>query len=147
MLLKLQLMMFFFDIKSNQKMHIIEDIEVKYLGQYSTGFVRQIPVHSGNHAKNIDIKLKEKEKLSDYPYRVELKENFDSKEYLYLYITDGVRKQNQSQVIRISYDYLITKPRNKNAIFLNVIGYGWDANINHANVFIQLPHGYKSSFR
>lgn len=134
-----------FDIKSNRTMRVIEDIEILYLGQYSTGIVRTIPIHSGDRARNIDVKLKKGDQLLNYPYKIKFTVNDNSDKYFSLYITDGIKKQNQTQTIHISYNYFITKPHNPNAIFLNVIGFGWNANIDNANVFLQLPNGYKNS--
>ena len=106
-----------FDIKANRTMYVTEDITIKYLGQYSTGIVRRIPVHSGDRARNIDVKLKKGDQLLNYPYSIEFTSREIVYKYLCLYITDGIKKQNQTQTIHISYDYYITKPRNPNAIF------------------------------
>lgn len=131
-----------YDINADRTMHVCENIEVKYLGKDSTGIIRDIPVNAGDRVKNVDVKLNKNGVLCDYPYDVEMSKSESLEDFVSLYITDGVRKQFETQMLHIEYDYEITQPRNQNAVFLNPVGFGWDATIAVAEVTLKLPDGF-----
>lgn len=130
-----------YDVKNNCEISVTEDIEVKYMGYYSTGFIRDIPVNGG--AKVADVKVEKLEGDSpSFWYDV----YFENNSFVSVDIGDSSNKYRKSERYLLTYKYIITnKVVNKSMLPLNVIGHGWACDINDVTVQVTLPEGYESA--
>lgn len=127
-----------YDIRSDRSMSVEERITIDHTGYDSTGFYRYIPVNAGDRATNIEVSQIYNGEETSVDYTVSL-EN----EMIVLNIGDYSVKTGKVITYIIKYDYAITKPADENILYLNIIGYDWDAPIDNASVTIHLPDGFE----
>ncbi|MDE6075833.1 MAG: DUF2207 domain-containing protein, partial [Clostridia bacterium] len=127
-----------YDIRADRTMDVTLDLGVHYSGYDSTGFMHDIPVNAGDRVRNIKAyELDEFGGEQHLDYKVK-------REYSGLITVDMgdySNKTNETHYYRIKYEYAITKPRGKNAIWLNAVGFGSEAEMEDVNVTIKLPDG------
>lgn len=127
-----------YDIRADRTMDVTLDLGVHYSGYDSTGFMHDIPVNAGDRVRNIKAyELDEFGGEQHLDYKVK-------REYAGLITVDMgdySNKTNETHYYRIKYEYAITKPRGKNAIWLNAVGFGSEAEMEDVNVTIKLPDG------
>lgn len=123
-----------YDINSDRTMHVTELVTIHFEGSESTGFMRDIPVNAGDRVTNAKV-YNENGSVADYDVYIE------DTDFITLDIGDYSNKTNKTFKYTIEYDYAITKPRDKNAIFLNAVGFGSEATIEQANITLNLPEG------
>jgi uncharacterized membrane protein YgcG len=124
-----------YDIKADRSMHVTEDLTVNFTGSRITGFIRDIPVNSGDRVKNIKA-YNSDGTTADYSVYME------STDFISVDIGDNLLKTGRTIKYRIEFDYEITQPKDKNAIYLNPVGYGWECKIAQSNITLKLPDGY-----
>lgn len=127
-----------YDIRADRTMDVTLDLGVHYLGYASTGIMHDIPVNAGDRVRNIKAY-----ELDEFGAEQHLDYNV-KREYAGLITVDMgdySNKTDETHFYRIKYEYAITKPRAKNAIFLNAVGFGSDGEINDVNVTLKLPDG------
>ncbi|MBE7089099.1 MAG: DUF2207 domain-containing protein [Clostridiales bacterium] len=127
-----------YDINADRSMQVSEEITILYQGYDSTGFIRDIPVNAGDRVKNISVS----EIIGGIKSAVDYEVYIEYSEFVSIDIGDYSKKLGETHTYLIQYDYLITKPTNKDAIYLNAIGYGWESDIYDASVTINLPDGF-----
>ena len=126
-----------YDIRSDRTMDITLDLTAHYLGRKSTGFIYDIPVNGGDRVRNLHAYKLEDGKETHLEYTIE-NEDYD---FISVYMDDNTRKTGETHSYRIKYEYAITKPKSKNNIYLNAIGFGSAATIENVSVVINLPDG------
>ncbi|MDE6373000.1 MAG: DUF2207 domain-containing protein [Clostridia bacterium] len=134
-----------YDIRADRTMDVTLDLGVHYLGYESTGLLFDIPVNSGDRVRN--LKAYELTTIDGEEVHLDYKVKNDSYNLVTVDMGDYSNKRNQTHYYRIKYEYAITKPskEEKNAIFLNAIGFGHDADMEDVQVIIKLPDGFIGS--
>lgn len=127
-----------YDIEADRSMQVCENLEIKYEGTDSTGFIRDIPVNAGDRVKNVKVAEMVNGVETEVPYSVYI----EDADFVSVDIGDYSNKTNETHEYLITYDYFITKPVDKNAIYLNAIGYGWESEIYGVNIIVNLPEGF-----
>jgi uncharacterized membrane protein YgcG len=124
-----------YDIKADRTMHVKEDLTVFFTGSRITGFIRDIPVNAGDRVKNVKAYNSDG---TTAQYSVSMEDS----DFISVDVGDDLRKTGQTLTYTIEYDYEITKPRSKNEIYINPVGYGMDCSIKESNITLKLPDGY-----
>lgn len=127
-----------YDLQSDRTMSVEERLTINHMGYSSTGFYRYIPVNAGDRVTNVSVCQISSGAETEVDYTVSLED-----EFIVLNIGDYSVKTGKVITYIIRYNYAITKPVDKNTIYLNVIGYDWDADIDYARVTINLPEGFE----
>ncbi|MGN0804931.1 MAG: DUF2207 domain-containing protein [Candidatus Coproplasma sp.] len=127
-----------YTINKDRTMYVEEITQIKFEGEDSTGHVHLIPVNAGDRVHN----LKVYELFDGKESKVEYSVTDEYSGYIGADIGDYSNKTGQTRTYKLTYTYSITKPVNKNAIYLNPIGFGWDCEIKNADVTLRLPDGY-----
>lgn len=131
-----------YDVRSDRTMDVVMDLTVHYTGYLSTGFIHDIPVNSGDRVRNISAY--EVNSLGQNAYLDYTIEN-DFAHFVSVNMGDESNKTNETHRYRIYYEYAITKPAEKNVLYLNAIGYGSEASISNVEITYKLPDGLKSA--
>ena len=126
-----------YDIRSDRTMDVTLDLTVNYTGSMSTGFIYDIPVNSGDRVRNLHAYKLVNGKEAFLEYTIE-NEDYD---FISVYMDDYTIKTDETHSYRIRYEYAITKPKKKNNILLNAVGYGSEGAIKDVSVVINLPEG------
>ncbi|MDE5788822.1 MAG: DUF2207 domain-containing protein [Clostridia bacterium] len=127
-----------YDIRADRTMDVTLDLGVHYLGYDSTGIMHDIPVNAGDRVRN--IKAYELDEFGEEQY-LDYKVKREYAGLITVDMGDYSNKTDETHYYRIKYEYAITKPRGKNAIWLNAVGFGSEGEINDVNVSIKLPDG------
>lgn len=127
-----------YDINSDRTMDVEETITVHFLGWNSTGFYRDIPVNAGDRVRNVRVTNADG---SEADYDVDIEDS----NFITVDIGDTTNKYDKTVTYILTYEYHITQPTNKNAIYLNPIGYGWECDILNATVTLKLPDGFDAA--
>ncbi|MDE7401151.1 MAG: DUF2207 domain-containing protein [Clostridia bacterium] len=127
-----------YDIRADRTMDVTLDFGVHYLGKDSTGIMHHVPVNAGDRVRN--IKAYELDEFGGEQY-LYYKVNHEYAGLITVDMGDHSIKTNETHYYRVKYEYAITKPRAKNAIYLNAVGFGSDGAINDVNVTLKLPDG------
>lgn len=137
-----------YDVASNRKIAVTEELTVMYTGRASTGFIQYIPVNAGELIRNVSVWETTGGAKSSVPYEVyseTITEGLTVTSYLCLDIGDTSVKTNTRHVYRISYDYCLTKAQEgDDMLSLNAIGFDRETTctIENASVTMVLPDGY-----
>lgn len=127
-----------YSISKNCSIDVTEEMTVNYLGQLSTGFIRDIPVNAGTQVKNVRVTKLEGASPSFY-YDVDL----EYSGFVSVDIGDSSYKTGKTEKYRLTYTYVISNSVvNKGTLPLNPVGTGWECAIYNANVKLILPDGY-----
>lgn len=131
-----------YDIRSDRTMDVRLDLTVKYLGYKSTGFKYDIPVNAGDRVRNLTAY-----KLNGANEEIPLDYSVDDEYsgFVTVDMDDYSSKYNETHKYRVKYEYAVTKPRDKNRLYLNAIGFGSEAVINDVSVTVNLPDGLKDT--
>ncbi len=127
-----------YDLRSDRTMDVQLDLEAKYLGYSSRGFIYDIPVNAGDRVRNLKAYSLDTGFATSVEYSIE---NEDS-DFISVYMDDDRIKYGETHSYRITYEYAITKPVSKNNIYLNAIGFGSEATIANVSVVVNLPDGW-----
>lgn len=127
-----------YDLHADRTMSVEERITIAHTGYKSTGFYRYIPVNAGDRVTNVSVCQLSYGEEDEVDYSVSLEDQI-----IVLNIGDYSVKTGKVITYIIRYNYAVTKPVDKNILYLNVIGYDWDAPIDYAEVTIHLPDGFE----
>ncbi len=127
-----------YDIRADRTMDVTLDLEVKYIASGITGFYHDIPVNSGDRVRHISAKEVIGGRESALIYDVES----ETSSFITMVIGDNKVKTGQTRRYILRYEYAITKPVNKNAIYLNAVGFGSEAPMQNVSVTLNLPDGF-----
>ncbi|MCM1438404.1 MAG: DUF2207 domain-containing protein [Roseburia sp.] len=127
-----------YDIRADRTMDVCLDLEVKYIARYITGFYHDIPVNDGDRVRNISATEIIDGQESSLYYDV----NSEEQNFITMVIGDDRVKTGQTRRYILKYEYAITKPADKNAVYLNAIGFGSEAPMNDVLVTLNLPEGF-----
>lgn len=128
-----------YDISADRTMHVREDVTIFYKGSQSTGFARAIPVNAGDRVRSVRVyEVNFAGDRTEYEYDAEYEDG-----YMYLYITDGVRKQGETRSYSVEYDYAITRAGEGDLLSINAIGFAWEQLMKEVDITIKLPDGVK----
>lgn len=127
-----------YDLRTDRTMDVQLDLQAKYLGYSSRGFIYDIPVNAGDRVRNLKAYSLDTGNATSVEYSIQ---NDDSS-FISVYMDDDRIKYGETHSYRITYEYAITKPRSKNNIYLNAIGFGSEATIADVSVKINLPDGW-----
>ena len=131
-----------YDLRANRTMDVTMDLTVHYTGYQSTGFIHDIPVNAGDRVRHISAYEVNSNGEDGYlSYTID----HDLQNFVSVNMGDSSRKTGQTHRYRIYYEYAITKPVEKNVLYLNAIGYGSEANISGVEITYNLPDGFKSA--
>lgn len=128
-----------YDVRSDRTMSVTERFTILYKGYSSTGFYRDIPVNAGDRVRNISAYEIINGVQSHLDYGVESEDS----DMISLNIGDTTRKTGTEHVYLIKYEYAMTRPADKNVMYLNAIGYGSEGAINDVDITYNLPDGLK----
>ncbi|MGN0824115.1 MAG: DUF2207 domain-containing protein [Candidatus Coproplasma sp.] len=129
-----------YTINADRTMQVEEYTTILFEGYDSTGHVHLIPVNAGDRVRDLKVYEVIDGKDSSVDYTV----TDEYSGYIAADIGDYSNKTGQTHTYKLTYTYAITKPTNDNAIFLNAIGFGWDCEIEQANITLRLPDGFKA---
>lgn len=128
-----------YDIRADRTMDVTMDLGVHYSGYDSTGFMHDIPVNAGDRVRHIEAyeldAIGGTERALDYKVKQEVTD------FITVDMGDTTRKTGQTHYYRVKYEYAITKPADKNALYLNAVGFGSEAAMNNVTVVLNLPEG------
>lgn len=127
-----------YDIRADRTMDVELDLTVEYHAGGITGFYHDIPVNAGDRVRHISAAEIIDGKECALSYDVESQ----SKSFITMVIGDDKVKTGSTRRYILRYEYAITKPADKNAIYLNAVGFGSEAPMNDVNVTINLPDGF-----
>lgn len=133
-----------YDVASDRKISVREEMTVCYTGYYSTGFIRDIPTNGGEMVRNVNVceVLSGVEKPVVY-YVEDYSDDYDNT-YISANIGDGTIKTNEIRTYVLTYDYCLTKAQEgENALELNIIG-PQDRRVESFNAKLILPDGFIS---
>lgn len=128
-----------YDIHANRTMDVTMDLGVHYLGYESTGFMHDIPVNAGDRVRHIEAY--ELDQIGGTQRRLDYKVKQEVTNFITVDMGDTSRKTGQTHYYRVKYEYAITKPADKNAIYLNAVGFGSEASMENVTVVLKLPDG------
>lgn len=128
-----------YDIRADRTMDVTMDLGVHYKGYDSTGFMHDIPVNSGDRVRRVSAYALDRTGGTEHSVTYKVRQEF--KDFITVDIGDNSKKTGQTQYYRIKYEYAITKPADKNAIFLNAVGFGSEAPMQNVTVVLNLPDG------
>ena len=132
-----------YNVRADRTMDVELNLGVHYSGIKSTGIMFDIPVNAGDRVRNVTAC-----ELSGGLNGEEIHLDYDvTNEDLNLITVDMgdyTLKRNQTHYYRIRYEYAITKPakNEKNAIFLNAVGFGHTTTLDDVQVTVNLPDGF-----
>lgn len=129
-----------YTIHADRTMQVVEYTTIKFEGYDSTGHVHLIPINAGDRVRD----LKVCEVIGGKDSQVDYTVTDEYSGFIGADIGDYSNKTGETHKYKLTYTYAITKPANDNAIFLNPIGYGWDCEIEKANITLRLPDGFKA---
>lgn len=129
-----------YDIRADRTMDVTMDLAVRYSGYDSTGFMHDIPVNAGDRVRN--IKAYGLDKIGGSQSSLDYKVKQEVTNFITVDIGDASRKSHdKNYYYRIKYEYAITKPADKNALYLNAIGFGSEASMKNVTIVLNLPDG------
>ena len=127
-------------IGSDRTIAVEERVEISYEGTSNTGFYRDLPVNAGDRVFDVDVAELDGGSETAVEYSVELNDDL-----LSLNIGDDTLKSGEVHTYIIRYNFAVTTPTDPDALFLNVVGFGSEAPIEHSNITVRLPEGYESA--
>ncbi len=127
-----------YTINADRTMQIEEITEIEYQGRKSTGHVHLLPVNAGDRVRSLRVTELANGKEIPVDYTV----TGEYSGFIGADIGDYSNKTGERHTYKLNYEYAITRPQNKNAIYLNAIGFGWACRINNANITLKLPEGF-----
>ncbi len=126
-----------YDVESDRTMDVTLDVTAHYLGTSSTGFIYDIPVNGGDRVRNLKAYKLDGGEEDFLEYSIER----DDENFISVYMDDYRIKYGETHSYRIKYEYAITKPTDKNHLYLNAIGFGSAAPIYDIMISFTLPDG------
>ena len=133
-----------YDLRADRTMDVTLDLGIRYLGYASTGVMHDIPVNAGDRVRHIEAY--ELDAIGGAERSVDYSVYSEYSDLITVDIGDYSTKTGETHYYRVKYEYAITKPTEKNTIFLNAVGYGSQAEINNVNVTVNLPDGFKGAY-
>lgn len=128
-----------YDINTNRSWHVTEVMEINFLGHWSTGVIRDLPVNAGGRVTNIKVMEQTfSGTLRDTVYDV----YSEAANLLSVKISDGVNKFKESRTYVLEYDFAMTNKTGGNVLYINAIGFGHTAQIKSSDIVINLPDGF-----
>lgn len=126
-----------YDIRADRTMDVTIDMEVEYHAYGITGFYHDIPVNAGDRVRHISAVevIDGKERALTYDVESE------TQSFITMVIGDDSVKSHTTHRYVLRYEYAITKPVDKNAIYLNAIGFGSEAPMYDVDITLNLPDG------
>lgn len=128
-----------YDIRADRTMDVTMDLGVHYSGYDSTGFMHDIPVNAGDRVRHIEAYELDRIGGTERPLDYDVKQEVNN--FITVDMGDHSNKTDQTRFYRIKYEYAITKPANKNAIYLNAVGFGSEAPMRNVHITLNLPEG------
>lgn len=134
-----------YDVASNRKIAVREEMTVTFTGRKSTGYMRDIPVNGGELVRNVNVyELVNGVEQPTY-FDVSPYEDDNGVDYITADIGDSTNKSGQTHTFVLTYDYCFTKAQEgKNVLALNAIG-AQDRRVEETNITVILPDGFKSA--
>ncbi|MDE7301224.1 MAG: DUF2207 domain-containing protein, partial [Clostridia bacterium] len=124
-----------YDIHADRTMDVTLDIEVHYI--HGTGILYDIPVNAGDRVRN----LKAYELIDGHESYLAYSVKQEISEMITVDMGDHTYKSGETHTYRVKYEYAITKPKNKNMLYLNAVSFESEGEINNASVTLNLPDG------
>lgn len=128
-----------YDIRADRTMDVTMDLGVHYTGFNSTGFMHDIPVNAGDRVRHIEAY--ELNAVGGTERSLDYKVKQETNDFITVDIGDTSNKTNQTHYYRVKYEYAMTRPADKNAIYLNAIGFGSEASMSNVTIVLNLPDG------
>lgn len=128
-----------YDIRADRTMDVTMDLGVHYSGYESTGFMHDIPVNAGDRVRHIEAY--ELDKIGGTERHLDYKVKQEVSDFITVDMGDYSRKTGQTHYYRVKYEYAITKPAEKNTLYLNAIGFGSEASMENVTIILNLPDG------
>ncbi|MDE6586048.1 MAG: hypothetical protein K2K80_05150, partial [Clostridia bacterium] len=133
-----------YDISSNRKIAVREELTVHYMGHSSTGFIRDLPVNGGELVRNVKVVQRSGDKEVSVTHYVESYQDDDYNEYISVDIGDKSNKYDKVFTYVLTYDYCLTKAQEgDNKLALNLMG-PQDRRVEKFSAKLILPDGYES---
>ena len=135
-----------YDVRADRTMDVELNLGVHYYGVDSTGIMFDIPVNAGDRIRHVTAC-----ELAGGLDGEEIKLAYDvtneESDLITVDMGDRTNKTNQTRYYRIRYEYAMTRPYKdeKDAIFLNAIGFGHTATMDDVQVIVNLPDGFIAS--
>lgn len=128
-----------YDIRADRTMDVTMDLGVYYSGYDSTGFMHDIPVNAGDRVRHIEAF--ELDRIGGVQRSLDYKVRQEVRNLITVDMGDHSNKTDEQHYYRIKYEYAITKPAEKNALYLNAIGFGSEAAMRNITIVLNLPDG------
>jgi len=119
-----------YTVNENSVIEVTERITVNFL-QFHRGIYRDLPVNSGERYRNI------KTDRATSPYFS--LERYDGIIRIGLGLSDDDRPVLGEQEYTLSYEMILPERENMNEFYLNLVGFGFDTEIERAKVTLNLP--------
>lgn len=133
-----------YDISSDRKLSVREELTVHFTRRSSTGFIRDIPSNGGELIRNVSVIEKSGSTEISVPYSVENYQDDYNNSYISVDIGDGSNKTGKSFTYILTYDYCLTKAQEgANNLAINVIG-PQDRRVERFSAELILPDGFLS---
>lgn len=129
-----------YDIRADRTMDVTMDLGVHYSGYESTGFMHDIPVNSDDRVRRIEAY--ELDRIGGTETHLDYKVKQEVTDFITVDMGDYSRKTGQTRYYRVKYEYAITKPAEKNTLYLNAIGFGSEAPMQNVSITLNLPDGF-----
>lgn len=124
-----------YDVRADRTMDVTLEIEVYYL--LGTGILYDIPVNAGDRVRNLKAYeiVDGRETYLAYSVKQEIADmiTVDMGDYTY--------KSGETHTYRVKYEYAITRPQDKNWLYLNAVSFESEGEINDISVTLNLPDG------
>lgn len=128
-----------YDIRADRTMDVTMDLGVHYSGYESTGFMHDIPVNAGDRVRHIEAYELDRIGGTERGLVYNVKQEVSN--FITVDMGDYSRKTGQTHYYRVKYEYAITRPAEKNTLYLNAIGFGSEASMQNVSITLNLPDG------
>lgn len=129
-----------YDIHADRTMDVTMDLGVHYSGYESTGFMHDIPVNAGDRVRRIEAYELDRIGGTERGLVYDVKQEVT--DFITVDMGDYSRKTGQTHYYRVKYEYAITRPAEKNTLYLNAIGFGSEAPMQNVSITLNLPDGF-----
>ncbi len=121
-------------VATDGTIEVEEEIEVFFTGSSSHGIIRDFPL--GNGVRYVGIEAKCKNSSDFYSYTAT-----DDTSFLSLYLRGDAVVTGQTRVYTITYTMEVPSAKEEGYLPLDVIGFGWGAQIENVRATVTIPDG------
>ncbi len=129
------------DVGANREIKVTEKITVMLEGTFSRGIIRDFTFDNGVLYRNITASCNH----DDFEYYAQNEENDAGDQMLCVYLRGENIAMGQSRTYTLNYTMIVPALDEEGYLPLDVIGFGWQAEIEQATVILNLPEAIENT--